>query len=136
MRRELYPAEWEAISRRVRERAGWRCEFCGAKHGEPHPLTGSRVILTVAHVLNDDPMDVRDENLKALCNRCHLLLDLPMHLEHAKQTRRRKKEAQLNEAGQLRLWDGRHDGGACPSTGDTGNACDEGMQRQMTDRGE
>jgi hypothetical protein len=29
------------------------------------------IVLTVAHVTNDDPADCRDENLAALCQRCH-----------------------------------------------------------------
>jgi len=33
MRRELYPDDWEAISLRIRERAGWRCEWCGLENG-------------------------------------------------------------------------------------------------------
>lgn len=105
MDRSRYPADWDRISRRIRERAGWRCEFCGAKHGEPNPLTGSRVILTVAHVLNDDPMDVRDENLKALCQKCHLTLDGPLHAAHAKQTRREKREREAARAGQQAMFD-------------------------------
>lgn len=32
MQRELYPEDWETISQRVRERAGWQCEQCGVKH--------------------------------------------------------------------------------------------------------
>lgn len=35
----------------------------------------TRVVLTVAHWDNPDPMDCRDENLKALCQRCHLMHD-------------------------------------------------------------
>ena len=33
MRRALYPDDWEAISLRIRERAGWRCEWCGLENG-------------------------------------------------------------------------------------------------------
>lgn len=29
-----YPSEWPDIARRVKERAGWCCETCGAKHGD------------------------------------------------------------------------------------------------------
>ena len=53
-----YPKDWKQISLRIRERAGWRCEYvdaneyrCRAVHGEPHPFTLSRVVLTVAHPL-------------------------------------------------------------------------------------
>ena len=75
--RARYPKEWRLISLWIRVCAGWRCEWCAAVHGKPHPITGSRVILTVAHVLNDDPADVRPANLAALCQRCHNRHDIP-----------------------------------------------------------
>ncbi len=89
MRRELYPDDWETISKRIRfERAQNKCECegeceshegrCQAVNYEPHPDTGSRVVLTVAH-LNDDKMDCSDENLKAMCQRCHLNYDRDEH---------------------------------------------------------
>ncbi len=80
--RSRYPKEWKAISRRIRERAGNRCEGapgiyedCRAANGEPHPVTGSKVVLTVAH-LNHIVEDVADENLRALCQRCHNTYDI------------------------------------------------------------
>ena len=36
-----YPPEWPLISLWVRVCAGWRCEWCDAVQGRPHPLTGS-----------------------------------------------------------------------------------------------
>jgi hypothetical protein len=50
------------------------------------------VVLTIAHVENDDPSDCRDENLKSLCQRCHLSIDLPLHQRNAAATRRAKRE--------------------------------------------
>jgi hypothetical protein len=75
-----YPPDWKQISQRVRNEAGNVCEGspafpdCRAVNGQPHPVTGSRVILTVAH-LNHTPEDCRRENLKAWCQRCHLTYD-------------------------------------------------------------
>lgn len=81
-----YPSDWKGISARIRfERAAGRCECrgecghdhagrCDAQHGEPHPVTASRVILTTAH-RNHTPEDCRDENLFAACQRCHLAYD-------------------------------------------------------------
>jgi hypothetical protein len=46
-----------------------------------------------------DKMDVRDCNLIALCARCHLLRDLPHHVQNAAKTRRQKKI----DAGQMEL---------------------------------
>lgn len=82
--RGRYPKDWKAISLARRERAGWRCEGsplypdCRATNGEPHPVTGSKVVLTVAH-LNHRPEDVAEDNLRAWCQRCHLTYDAEMH---------------------------------------------------------
>jgi len=65
-----YPKNWKEISEKIRERANNKCEFCGAENYRPHPITKSKVILTVAH-LNHIPEDCREENLKALCQKCH-----------------------------------------------------------------
>jgi hypothetical protein len=96
-----YPATWPEISLPIREREGWKGKFCGAIHGQPHPLTGSTVILTVAHLgvpYSDgtpgnphDKMEVRDENLAALCQRRHLNYDRAEHMLNAAYTRWRKK---------------------------------------------
>lgn len=89
-RRAEYPADWAAISLRVRQRAGWVCEFCRqARQGEPHPVTGSRVVLTVAH-LDHDHRHGRDEDLAAMCQRCHLTYDAPQHRASLARTRRRR----------------------------------------------
>jgi len=102
-----YPPAWKVISLRIREREVWRCKFCAAAQGEAHPDTGSRVILTVAHLgvrhpdgrpgNPHDKLDVRDENLAALCQRCHLKYDRHEHNLNAAYTRWRKKV----QAGQL-----------------------------------
>jgi hypothetical protein len=84
-----FNADWEEISRQIRiHRAGNRCEWCGAVNGEPHPVTGSRVVLTVAHVLNEAPMDCHPANLAALCQRCHLRHDAPRRAARRRAARR------------------------------------------------
>ena len=119
--RDRYPRDWPAISRRIRERAGQRCECLGECRGERHVMwnrligldpdvttgrcpnvngkpsefTGSLVVLTVAH-LNHTPEDCRDDNLKAMCQACHLNYDRDHHAETAARTR---AEAQAS-AGQ------------------------------------
>lgn len=72
-----YPPGWKTeIRPRILKRASNRCEFCLAENYQPHPITGSKVILTIAH-LDHDPenWDVKDERLKALCQKCHLQYD-------------------------------------------------------------
>lgn len=70
--RARYPADWALRSRFVRfVRARGRCEWCGAAHGLAHPLTGSKVVLTTAHVFDDRPEAAGLLNLAALCQKCH-----------------------------------------------------------------
>ena len=97
-----YPEDWKAISLAIRTvRANNRCEWCGAVNRAPHPITGSRVVLTVAHLGvpradgrpgdKHDKSDCRLENLAALCQRCHLNFDRDDHVRHAAATRARKR---------------------------------------------
>ena len=92
--KDLYPDDWDDISHRIRfERAHGRCEWCGAEHDRPHPVTGSVVCLTTAH-LDHDPANNADDNLAALCQRCHNKYD---GLKRAASRKHRK----LRLAGQL-----------------------------------
>lgn len=78
--RRRYPPDWKIRSRFVRvHRARNRCEWCGAENGQPHPVTGSRVVLTVAHVYDKRPEAASLLNLAALCQRCHLGHDRVEH---------------------------------------------------------
>lgn len=77
---DRYPDDWAIRSVFVRFiRARGKCEFCQAEHLHPHPITGSRVILTTAHLYNKQPEAASLLNLKALCQRCHLNLDKDDH---------------------------------------------------------
>ena len=60
---------------------------CAAVNGKPHPVTGSKVVLTVMH-LNHQPEDVRDENLMAGCQRCHNRYDAPVRAAGIKSRKR------------------------------------------------
>ena len=96
---QLYPVNWQEIRAEVLQRAGQRCEWCGAANHERHPLTGSRVVLTIAH-LDHDIANNQPANLAALCQRCHLRHDAGQHKLNAALTRRAKHESR----GQLTLW--------------------------------
>lgn len=50
----------------------------------------TRIILTVAH-LDHQPENCAPENLRALCQRCHLAYDADLHKANAAATRRAKK---------------------------------------------
>lgn len=130
--RSRYPDNWEEISLRIRERAGWKCEWCGVANDAvgyrdatgrfwtdeeldrsdgDHPPVGKliKIVLTVAHLDTPFPdgtpgnrhnkMDVRDEALAALCQKCHLNYDREDHIANRRKTLRRRRE----QAGQLRL---------------------------------
>jgi len=68
---------------------GRHCEPFGKCITPAHEI---RVVLTVAH-LNHTPGDDRDENLRALCQWCHLHHDLTVHVRHAAATRATRKDA-------------------------------------------
>ena len=104
MKRELYPDDWKDISLRIRVRAAWRCEGspaypeCRAQQYAFHPVTGSRVVLTVAH-LDHDTTNNKPDNLRAMCQCCHLTHDAKQHAKNAAETRRRRQV----ESGQLQM---------------------------------
>lgn len=75
--KDRYPQDWGAISKAIRERACQRCEACSAENYKPHPVTGSKVVLTVAH-LDHQPENCDPANLRAWCQRCHNRYDAPM----------------------------------------------------------
>ena len=129
--KERYPADWKHISLRVRERDGQRCKFCGVSNkavgardrygvwhdsdaiqmmnsgqgmdlfGEEYPKI-IQIVLTVAH-LDHDTTNNSDDNLAALCQKCHLNYDHEHHIANAKTTRARKKRAKIAADGQLEL---------------------------------
>lgn len=84
--RARYPKDWGLRSRFIRfYRAKGRCEWCGAVNGQPHPETGARVVLTVAHVHDERPEAASLMNLAALCQRCHNRLDGPRRAQRRRE---------------------------------------------------
>ncbi len=109
MDRSKYPPFWGKLSWHIRfVRASGRCEGspaypnCQAVHGHPHPVTGSKVVLTVAH-LDHDTTNNRFSNLRAMCQKCHLTHDAQFHAQNAKKSRLEKLEKKRLAAGQLKL---------------------------------
>jgi 5-methylcytosine-specific restriction endonuclease McrA len=94
--RARYPKNWKEIRERILARAGNCCEGspkypdCRAPNGSQlRTLDRRYVVLTIAH-LNHVPEDVRDDNLRAWCQRCHLTYDAKHHAINAAATRRRR----------------------------------------------
>jgi len=97
---KLYPEDWKTrIRPDILERAHHHCEFCGVANYWPHPETGSRVVLTIAH-LDQDITHNDYKNLAALCQCCHNRHDAPFRALHRYQNRLKK----LKQRGQLRIF--------------------------------
>ena len=95
--KDRYPKDWKLRSRFVRfYRAKNKCEWCGAENYRPHPITGSKVVLTVAHVYDHRPENASLLNLAALCQKCHLNYDRHLHAANARETR-------LKKSGQMEM---------------------------------
>jgi hypothetical protein len=92
--KKRYPPDWKEISNKIRfERAQGRCEClgecglhknyrCVEEHDKKAFFAKGRVILTVAH-LDHQPENCDEQNLRAMCQRCHLRYDA----DHHKQSR-------------------------------------------------
>lgn len=113
--RARYPKNWRQISDEIRfERAGGQCECdgrcgsgcceiyalgrspltrCPLRHGK-ESRTGATVVLTVAH-LDHIPENCDPENLRAMCQACHLNYDRAHHAETARATRAAALAAQM-----------------------------------------
>lgn len=98
-----YPDNWKSIRDNILTRAGGdvedpkhgaRCEFCFAENYKPHPETGSKVILTIAHLIDDAPTNTNGFNLAALCQKCHNTLDAPFRSK--KRKKKHMKDAYIN----------------------------------------
>ena len=102
-----YPKDWPAISKRIRERSGGRCECegecglhrtnpgprrCEEMNGQPAKWAKGKIVLTVAH-MNHAPMECDDDNLKAMCQRCHNRYDMPHRLVNRARTLSVKRSA-------------------------------------------
>lgn len=105
--RHRYPPDWQMIRAAILARAGNRCEGsplwpdCRAANAQPHPVTGARVVLTIAH-LDHTPENCAADNLRAWCQRCHNAYDAAMRAAGIKARAR-----QVSALGDL--FDGRTD---------------------------
>lgn len=87
---------WQDLRAWVRLRSGDRCEGsptypdCRAENGKPHPVTGSKVVLTVAHVTHSLRKN-GPEDLRHWCQRCHNTHDAPFRADNRKINQRRRE---------------------------------------------
>lgn len=99
-----YPPDWDEIAAAIKATAGYICQDCGMQCRKPgEPFDTHKRTMSVHHLgvpKGDgspgdphDKLDVRPENLRALCSKCHLARDLPIHIANAARTRRAKQIA-------------------------------------------
>jgi 5-methylcytosine-specific restriction endonuclease McrA len=67
-------------------------EIGGEKKYVGGPARIVRIVLTIAH-LDHTPENCSEDNLRALCQRCHLRYDHEHHQRNARATRRNRKAA-------------------------------------------
>lgn len=88
--------EWREFRAVILWRAWNHCEGtpqrpdCTAENGKPHPETGSRVVLTIAH-MDHDETHADPDRCRALCQRCHNLWDALHRKRNAASSRRANK---------------------------------------------
>ena len=114
-----YHPDWKKVIRpAILERDGHCCKVCGVKNNslirrfgkgindweywpegmesEAYTIDGlksTKIVLTIAHLDHDKENNDYD-NLAALCQKCHLGIDLKHHIKNARQTRNKKKGLQ------------------------------------------
>ena len=104
-----YPPDWREISARIRQRSMGQCEClgeCGLHHdhrctetnGEPAVWAKGKIMLTVAH-LDHTPENCADNNLRAMCQRCHNRYDAEDRRKNRSRTLALKRHG-----GSLDLW--------------------------------
>lgn len=76
---DCYPPDWPAIAKQVKDEACWKCERCGHAHDTP-----AGYMLTVHHLDGVKAHSGLPEfrwNLAALCQRCHLKIQVKVNME-------------------------------------------------------
>lgn len=87
--RARYPKTWREMVALAAARSGGRCECdgrCGLDHGgrctaingQPHPTTGSKVVLTLAHEHGVPLEEEAIDRMFHACQQCHNRYDAPM----------------------------------------------------------
>ena len=101
-----YPQEWKVISKEIMRRQSDKCGLCYAPngvyvqriYGAEYPWYkvvnakegDTKIVLTVHHIDCNKENNSR-VNLIALCQRCHLRLDLGLHLRNRKAKQHKKQ---------------------------------------------
>jgi hypothetical protein len=127
MERALYPPNWPELRRACLERAGYKCEICGAKQGARRKSrrTGDyyKVYLSAAHKNADVWNSSPDVELLCACQRCHLIYDQRLHFARmtALRLRRMGRSSFHAPLGWAKVYSGNGDDPRQPSLGGARN---------------
>lgn len=117
--RAAYGPDWAAVRDAIRERSADRCECtgqcgtrgakgraclliigqgerCEARNGGTSWRTGSKIVLTVAH-LDDNPGVNNYDRLLHMCQGCHLAYDILVHQARRAANRRSAQNSLFGE---------------------------------------
>jgi len=94
--KKLYPPNWKEIVAERKREVGDKCEICHAKNGEPHPETGSKVVLTLAHTKHD-PTQNEPWDLLLLCQCCHNRWDARWRAKNRREKKKRAEREKIND---------------------------------------
>jgi hypothetical protein len=86
--KHLYPLNWAELAQACKTRAGWQCEHCHARPGDPRISRRGRpygVVLQAAHANHLD-RGKDDADLLCLCFSCHARYDF-LHDQRIKDIR-------------------------------------------------
>ena len=113
--RGRYPKSWPAMRAQALHRSGGRCECdgkCGLAHeggrcdainGVAHPVTGSIVVLTLAHEHGVPLEETSIERMFMGCQRCHNPYDAPMRAAGIRERREAERRRIADKTGQLQF---------------------------------
>jgi hypothetical protein len=94
--RHLYPKEWEIISLRCRELAGWKCQHCGVERGAKRISRKGRLYSVALQACHKDHKQRHcpEAELLCLCFTCHWWYDFSLWLREQSIELERLKHAQ------------------------------------------
>ena len=90
---DTYPKYWKDYSRELIKKVG-KCQTCGTKGDKKNKLTSSH--------LDQNPKNIKKENIKVLCRSCHIKYDQPYHV-FSMQSNKKTDNSHLTEKVNLRL---------------------------------
>ena len=101
-----YPPNWKTFSQWVRytranrqcectgqcgmHRQGFHAHRCVERHHTKARFARGTIRLTVAHLCSCDPPCTEPGHVIAACQKCHLAIDMQLHLRTRRETRRRR----------------------------------------------